>query len=320
MRGPEGTFQESGWGLKERPSSCNGSAEMRMRFDRGTVLFEDPPQGVDLAGLPGVLWDPRVRAFRAPAFRHRELLEDLRNRQIPVTDAVRNPETVAGAWSPFELRPYQEAALLAWELAGRRGLIALPTGSGKTQVALAAMARTGLSTLCLVPTRVLLDQWQRRLAQAYAGCVGCFGDGERQLASITVATFESAYRQMDVLGNRFELLVVDEAHHFGIGFRDEALEMCAAPCRLGLSATPPRRETSASRRGELVGPIVYHLAIGDLAGRFLSRFELITITLDLGREEREAYKQDTAVCRAALDQFRRLAPPEADWQDFIRAC
>src|SRR5256712_10450200 len=253
MRGPEGTFQESGWGLKERPSSCNGSAEMRMRFDRGTVLFQAPRRGVDFAGLPGVLWDPRVRAFRAPAFRHRELLEDLRNRQIPVTDAARNPETVAGAWSPFELRPYQEAALLAWELGGRRGLVVLPTGSGKTRVALAAMARTGLSTLCLVPTRVLLEQWLREIRAVYADKVGCFGDGHRDLSPVTVATFESSYRHMDRLGNRFDFLVIDEAHHFGSGLRDEALEMSIASARLGLTASPPRQVSSLARLADLIG-------------------------------------------------------------------
>ena len=73
----------------------------------------------------------------------------------------------------------------------------------------------------------------------YAGPVGCYGDGAQDLAAVTVATFESAYRHMDRLGNRFDLVVVDEAHHFGCGLRDEALEMSIADARLGLTATPP---------------------------------------------------------------------------------
>ena len=63
---------------------------------------------------------------------------------------------------------------------------------------------------------------------------------------VTVATFESAYRHMDRLGNRFDLLVVDEAHHFGCGLRDEALEMSIADARLGLTATPPQRRGGRS--------------------------------------------------------------------------
>src|ERR1051325_7151306 len=41
---------------------------------------------------------------------------------------------------PIELRPYQQAAALAWATAGRRGVVVLPTGSGKTRVALAVVA------------------------------------------------------------------------------------------------------------------------------------------------------------------------------------
>src|SRR5439155_1277599 len=95
--------------------------------------------------------------------------------------------------------------------------------SGKTRLALAAMARAGSSALCLVPTRILLAQWLHHIRRTYAGPVGCYGDGAHELAALTVATFESAYRHMDRLGNRFDLLVVDEAHHFGCGLRDEAL-------------------------------------------------------------------------------------------------
>jgi superfamily II DNA or RNA helicase len=49
------------------------------------------------------------------------------------------------------------------------------------------------------------------------------------------------------------VLVVDEVHHFGSGVRDEALEMCAAPRRLGLTATAPEGEALA-RVNELIGP------------------------------------------------------------------
>ena len=62
---------------------------------------------------------------------------------------------------------------------------------------------------------------------------------------MTILTFESAYRHMERLGNQFELLVIDEAHHFGIGVRDEALEMAAASARLGLTATPPARSADS---------------------------------------------------------------------------
>src|SRR5207244_4529060 len=99
-----------------------------------------------------------------------------------------------------------------------------------------------------------------------------------------------ASRHMDRLGHRCDLLVVDEAHHFGCGLRDEALEMSIAAARLGLTATPPRDAAVADRLVELVGPTAYELTIGDLAGTFLSSFDIITLHLDLTPAQRQAHQ------------------------------
>ena len=183
----------------------------------------------------------------------------------------------------MDLRPYQEAALCAWQLDNRRGVVVLPTGAGKTRLAMAAIAQTRLCSLCLVPTLALLEQWVRVIGESYQGQVGCFGDGEHVLRPVTVATFESAYRHMDRIGNRFDLLIVDEAHHFGSGVRDEALEMTIAAARLGLTATPVRRGLAPERLEDLIGGVVFELAISDLVGSFLAPFETMTLRLDLTR-------------------------------------
>ncbi|HET9598045.1 MAG TPA: DEAD/DEAH box helicase, partial [Anaeromyxobacteraceae bacterium] len=157
----------------------------------------------------------------------------------------------------------------------------------------------------------------RELSAVFGGPVGCLGDGERRIEAVTVATFESGWRQMDRLGNRFELLIVDEAHHFGAGVRDEVLELSAAPARLGLSATPPSGD-AASRIEELIGPTVFELSVGDLSGRYLAPFELVTLNLDLDPSERTAWDRAVAVYRSALRAFMREAPG-ADWLDFTKA-
>lgn len=135
---------------------------MKFRFDGGTVLLEAEQADGAACRLPGLRWDARVGAFRAPGSawpRIRDALGATRAEGIRTTALVRD------GWSDIDLRPYQEAALMAWELGGRRGIVTLPTGSGKTRVALAAMARTGLSTLCMVPTRVLVDDLRGFLAR-----------------------------------------------------------------------------------------------------------------------------------------------------------
>jgi superfamily II DNA or RNA helicase len=298
---------------------------MRLVFDRGTLLLLDPPPGLDLDGVAGVRWDQRVSAHRAPAARYLELCLELGRRGVRFSDSVRNPVTpsgvVAGGPPPPGLRPYQEGALSAWQLAGQRGIVVLPTGAGKTRVALAAIhavrARSGARCLCLVPTRVLLHQWAAELSRSLGPPVSIHGDGAHEVSAVTVATFESAYRYMPVLGDRFELLVVDEVHHFGSGLRDEALQMSIAPWRLGLTATPP---AAAALEGlqMLVGPIVYELGVADLAGRFLADFEVIRWTLDLDEAERTVHDDAMARFRRVHTAFA-LERPGASWAEFAAA-
>lgn len=298
---------------RARPTDCI-APPVRLVFDRGTILLLDPPEHPDVCGFAGALWDARVGVHRVPGFRAAALRAWLAQRGVRFVDATATPPVPLSVWSVPELRPYQDAALCAWELAGQRGTIVLPTGSGKTRVAVAAMARLRVPTLCLVPTRALLEQWERTLQAAYAGPLGCYGDGRRELQPVTLATFESAYRWMGRLGHRFELLVVDEVHHFGCNRRDEALEMSLAGARLGLTATPARDPVASERLAQLVGPVVYELAIDDLAGRFLSAFDVVTLRLELTPRERSAYERDMRRFRPVYVEFRRRVPGGAGSQ------
>jgi superfamily II DNA or RNA helicase len=292
---------------------------MRLVFDRGTIVVLGTESPKAFADLPGLLWDRRIAAPRCPARFHRELADELHRRRVRFTDEVDQPPAarLAENLSAVELRPYQEAALAAWNLAGRRGTAVLPTGSGKTRLAIAAMARANVPALCLVPTRVLLDQWARTIQEILGVVPGRLGDGERRIDTITVATFESAWRQMHRLGNQFGLVVVDEAHHFGSGLRDEALDMCTAPLRLGLTATKPCGRPAA-RLEELLGPIVYELRVDDLAGEFLAPYDTVVLHLDLTVKERTDYEGLMATFREVMRAFRRFQP-EANWNEFAKA-
>ncbi len=287
---------------------------MRLLFDHGTLVLAEPPERWNY--LPGAVWDPRVELLRAPAFRYAEIVEALLDRRLPFRDDARPRDGAEpAAWPELALRHYQRAALLAWELSDARGLVVMPTGSGKTRVAVAAMAGARCRALCLVPTRALLEQWCAELRSHYQGPVGCLGDGQRTVEAVTVSTFESAYRLMPKLGNRFDLLVVDEAHHFGVGVRDEALEMCLAPRRLGLTATPPST-AALSRLGQLLGPIVYQIGVAELTGSYLADFELCVLPLPLNAVEREQYTRDRQLFSQQLRSFRQLSP-EGSWNDLV---
>ena len=69
-----------------------------------------------------------------------------------------------------ELYRWQLDALISWLRCGRRGVIEAVTGSGKTDVAIAAVSdalRRGRFVLIVVPSRVLMEQWHGRLTAAF---------------------------------------------------------------------------------------------------------------------------------------------------------
>ncbi|MDQ3034680.1 MAG: DEAD/DEAH box helicase family protein [Myxococcota bacterium] len=287
---------------------------MRIDFDRGTLLIEGPTSRV--AALPGVEWDPRVGRFRAPA-RFHAAIRTIASEQGDIDDRTVAHEPPRPSATPQPtLRPYQQAALHAWELCDRRAVIVMPTGAGKSRVGCAAIARVAERALVLVPTRVLLDQWHETLRTLGIGGVGRWGDGKHELAPITVATYEGALRAIDRLGNRFELLVVDEVHHFGVGARDEILEMTLASARLGLTATMPPPGAARDRLTELVGPLACELSVEDLAGRYLAQLERIVVHLRLHPGEQKTYDAEMAVFRAALGPLLR-AQPGLSWPEIV---
>src|SRR3954447_17131247 len=98
-----------------------------------------------------------------------------------------------------ELYRWQLDALVAWLRCGRRGVIEAVTGSGKTDVAIAAVSdalRRGRFVLILVPSRVLMEQWYGRLRFALPGArIGGWGDSGRDLpesCDVLIATRHSA--------------------------------------------------------------------------------------------------------------------------------
>lgn len=267
--------------------------------------------------MPALRWDERVDRYRAPAYLHDRVCEALRAAGDVEAEGGGWPKASAGSAPALEVRPYQAAAVRAWRLAGKRGVVALPTGAGKTRVAIAAALEHDRATLFVVPTRVLLAQWIRAIEELTGRRPGCLGDGESEVLPWTVATFESAYRHMARLGDRFALIVADEAHHFARGERQELLEMSMASARLGLTATPPREPRQLAELGRLIGPVVFELGIDDLAGRFLAPYELFTLTLPLSRDERAAYDAHMLDFLVACREFFRQAPLGA-WPDLVR--
>jgi superfamily II DNA or RNA helicase len=286
-----------------------------LRFDRGTLeLSAGAPE------VPHSLWDPRSETRRVAAHRFAALVDAAERSGRPIDGDLRTGWALrrrdAGA---LQLRPYQAQAVASWSALGRRGIVALPTGAGKTRVALAALFDTGMPAAILCPTRALAVAWVEELGRHLGGeRIGLVGDGHRVLERITVMTFESAYRQMDRLGDRFGLLVVDEVHHFASGGRIEALEASAAIARLGLTATAPDPESEgAARLTDLIGPVVFEMGYADLVGKHLAPVSMIRLPLRLEADERALYDAQMRPFLEMRRTFLRLYPG-ADFAMMIR--
>ncbi|ELZ98824.1 DNA repair protein Rad25 [Haloferax mucosum ATCC BAA-1512] len=265
-----------------------------LRFEHGTVHAETDAAEADtaLADLPNVEVDPRSGGFRAPAMYYADLRDalvaagiDFEDRIAPVVDSDRSLSTT------YDLRSYQRDALDSWLDADSRGVVELPTGAGKTVLAVAAMAAHSVPTLVVVPTIDLQDQWLRELETEFDVPVGRFGGGEQTQESITVSTYDSAYLRADDVGGDFGLVVFDEVHHLGGEGYQDIPRFLAAPARLGLTATFERPDGEHERVAELVGRRLYRLDVDDLAGDHLADYEVRRVEVELTAAEREAYDE-----------------------------
>jgi superfamily II DNA or RNA helicase len=169
--------------------------------------------------------------------------------------------------------------------------------------------------------------------------VGVWYGQEKRLEPVTVTTYPSAWGHAETLGNQFKLLVFDEIHHLPAPSWHEIALICAAPYRLGLTATYPETTWRGEVEGaastakdqlsfftynaadpvalldELVGPVVYRKRIDDLTGEQLAEYRTERIRVDLTPEERAAYDTAYATYTGYIREARLRESHGAAWWD-----
>ncbi|USZ68973.1 DEAD/DEAH box helicase family protein [Halorussus salilacus] len=285
-----------------------------LAFEDGTLRVEADPA----LDLPHTEADARSKTRRAPAFRYAALREHLDERGLSYEDRVLDAPDLPDVASSYELRAYQRDALSAWEEAGRRGVLELPTGSGKTVIGLKAIEDLQVATLVVVPTIDLLEQWRRELEAEFGIPVGQLGGGEQTVEPLTVSTYDSAYLRADELGDRFGLAVFDEVHHLGgEGYRDIA-RLLAAPARMGLTATFERPDGAHEVVADLVGEKAYAIDPDDLAGEHLAPYDIKRLEVELTAEERERYEAANEVFTNYLASSNIRMQSGSDYQELVK--
>ena len=227
------------------------------------------------------------------------------------------------------LYAWQLEALSSWLRCGRSGIIEAVTGSGKTNVAIAAIKdarRRGLFVLVVVPSRVLMEQWTKRLVESLPDSrIGRLGDNFSDRSDdcdILVTTRHSASAKKplppDDTGG---LIVADECHGFGGGVLRKSL-LHEYEERLGLTATLERSDDAVDKTLiPYFGGVCYRYdfvkAIDD---GVCAQPRVAFVAVPLSNEERSEYEETEATLITARQTLREIEDmPQSPYSAFLAA-
>lgn len=311
--------------LTENQRVINTLKDSNLRFKDGSILIElcypTDPKSIQLVidHLEcSAVFDDRVQQIRVNAFKYRSLVLELKQRDIPFQDHVREYQILNTCLKKdLQPREHQSTALSEWTKEKGQGVVVLPTGAGKTILAVLAMAQVSRSTLIVVPTIDLMNQWFRVLEEFFDLKIGRLGGGERDISSVTVTTYDSAIRNIDHLGNRFGFLIIDECHHLPSPQYQMIARNSVAPFRLGLTATLERADGAESVIFDLLGDLTYRGHIHSMTSTVLSPYDVITMPVELSQEERISYDKNRSIYLNFIRSRRiRMSDPNG-WKQFL---
>jgi superfamily II DNA or RNA helicase len=218
----------------------------------------------------------------------------------------------------FSLRAWQKEALGLWKAAGNKGIVEVVTGGGKTIFALSCIREIAAeTTLVIVPTVALLDQWWEETASFFGISLEdvniLTASGRVRIGTINLAVLNTAAKLN--LGKKSSyFLVVDECHKAASPKFRTALD--GAPvATLGLSATPERaydeglEEVLIPKLGQIIYRYTYRDALRD---KVIVPFKLKNVVFELEPDRQAEYDKLTkaigrAINKNGLDDERTVA-------------
>ncbi len=146
-------------------------------------------------------------------------------------------------------------------------------GTGKTNIALSFAHRLGRKTLVLVHKTFLLNQWRRRIEQFMPEArVGIAQQNKCEYEDVdfVIGMMDSIVgerRYPDAFYRAFGLVMSDEVHRCGSRTWSRAQPLFNARWRVGLTATPRRKDGAINAFLWHIGPIVYKMKTTSLIPR-----------------------------------------------------
>ena len=213
------------------------------------------------------------------------------------------------------LRDWQREAMARWIDAGHKGIVSVVTGGGKTVFALSCIDRLKPeTTLVVVPTVALLDQWWSEAAGFFDMDLDevhvVRGNGNMRTGTINLAVLNTASK----LAERERLptcfLVVDECHKAASAQFRSALNLPNI-ASLGLSATPERQYDDGLQTVLIpaLGPIIFDYSYRDaLKDGVIVPFNLRNVVFELEPERQLEYDKLTKAIARAIRKYGSDAP------------
>ena len=187
----------------------------------------------------------------------------IRANNLPFEDRQKDGESVpqivfSGSLRESQVEPVEKTIRALKTEQG--GVMSLYCGFGKTTCSLAISCHFKKKTIVLVHTTALLEQWKERIEQFVANSsVGVLQRDKVDVLGKThvIALMQSVSRRnypRDLLDS-FGLMIVDEAHHVCAAQLSRCVTKVGCKLRLGLSATPVRKDGMTQFLFDSIGPI-----------------------------------------------------------------
>lgn len=172
------------------------------------------------------------------------------------------------------------------------GILSAGTGFGKTVISAALIAEKKVSTLILVTSNALLEQWKTRIEEFLHITPGTVSGGkDKSTGIVDIAIVKSLCEQnTDELKKRrykYGMVIVDECHHAAAFQTENLVSSFRAKYVYGLSATPMRRDGHQKIIFYQCGPVLYETTVRQMnqlqpfSHYFIPRFTSFHLLEDL---------------------------------------
>jgi len=155
-----------------------------------------------------------------------------------------------------KLKPdQQEIADLVFKDSIKSCLIQAKCGWGKTFLGTYIVAKHAKPALIICHTKLLANQWFNELNKLVDAEIGFIGDGKFNVKPITVGMYQTLVKRIPELKDKFDLLIVDEAHRCPARVFSSVINGLSSRVKIALTATPVRKDGLHVLLPDYFGPI-----------------------------------------------------------------